>query len=825
MILRSLRVDGFGRLADRTFAFGPGLNVVVGPNEAGKSTLAAAIVASLYGLQRGEKERWRPWLGTAYSTVLAYETADGARWEVHRAFERDGKGVRVYDADGADAAARLGKGRSLSPGEAHLQIPLEVFVQTACARQRAIALDGGSARDVATALAQALDGGPKEDAALGAIARLEQAQRTYVGTERAHKNIPLKKLRDLEQRQLRAAEEARAALDALAALRERIAEERTKRDRAEVEASELERRTRALRAAHLRARLDALKEYRADLAALQSARAAFDDVADFPADRVADLEDAYDSWRSAESVANAAERHAAEEALSAEVRRELEERRRDAGTFDEDAFEALRAAAAHAEAAQARSAAAASEAAVARLEAGGRGAASAAAFAAALVGIVACAGAAIAHAWVWTAIAFVVAAVFAVAGIRGERARAARRSAAEAKQGIADAALAEEHTAARAVARVLEPLGIATVDELVRRRQRFVMLQACEHAAEKAAARSRVAREAATAEAARFDALADALVPDVPGVTDVPGDTGDARMSASGATAGDRETKRAAARARAARRRERDGLDARLAMLAMQRTTILHGDDEFALQTEYEALLASGTEPAAADDPHVLRTLDAKRIELDGRARDAERLVANLEGELRAAEENVADVAALDEALAATRANVARLEAFDRAVKLARTTIETHKDEAHRAFARRLEEYGAGILGEITGGRYGELRLDASTLAIRVRIPETGAIEDLDRLSAGTHDQIALVVRFATARMFAEGLETPPLLLDDPFAFWDAARIARCLPVLIRGARDAQCVLFTASTELADAAAAAGATRIALDSTAPATTA
>jgi DNA repair exonuclease SbcCD ATPase subunit len=816
VILRSLRVDGFGRLADRMFAFGPGLNVVVGPNEAGKSTLAAAIVASLYGLQRGEKERWRPWLGSAYSTVLAYETADGARWEVHRAFERDGKGVRVYDADGADAAARLGKGRSLSPGEAHLQIPFEVFVQTACARQRAIALDGGSARDVATALAQALDGGPKEDAALGAIARLELAQRTYVGTERAHKNIPLKKLRDLEQRQLRAAEDARAALDTLAALRERIADERTKRDRAAVEASELERRTRALRAAHLRARLDALKEYRDDLAALQSARAAFDDVAGFPADRVADLEDAYDSWRSAESVANAAERHAAEEALSADVRRELEERRRDAGTFDEPAFEALRAAAAQAEAAQARSAAAAGEAAAARIEDGGRGTASAAAFAAALLGIIASAGTAIAHAWLWTAIALVVATVFAIACVRRERARAARRSAAEAKQRTADAALAEERTAARAVARVLEPLGIATMDELVRRRQRFVTLQACEHAAEKAAARSRLAREAATAEAARFDALAHALVPAVRvgAVVDRP----------DGAPA-DREMQRAAARARAARRRERDGLDARLAMLAMQRSTILHGDDEFALQAEYEALLTSGTEPAAADDPQLLRALEAKRIELDGRARDAERLVASLEGELRAGEENVADVAALDEALAATRGDVARLEAFDRAVKLARTTIQTHKDEAHRAFARRLEEYGAGVLGEITDGRYGEMRLDASTLAIRVRIPETGAIEDLDRLSAGTHDQIALVVRFATARMFAEGLETPPLLLDDPFAFWDAARIARCLPVLVRGARDAQCIVFTASAELADAAAAAGATRITLETTAAATTA
>ncbi|HYW52322.1 MAG TPA: AAA family ATPase, partial [Dongiaceae bacterium] len=153
MRLKTLRVEGFGRLADRAFAFGPGLNVVVGPNEAGKSTLAAAIVASLYGLQRGEKERWRPWTGSAYSTVLTYETSDGATWEVHRAYERDGKGVRVYDADGADAAARLGKGRSLSPGEAHLRVSLDVFLQTACARQRSIALDGGSASDVSTALA------------------------------------------------------------------------------------------------------------------------------------------------------------------------------------------------------------------------------------------------------------------------------------------------------------------------------------------------------------------------------------------------------------------------------------------------------------------------------------------------------------------------------------------------------------------------------------------------------------------------------------------------------------------------------------------------
>jgi uncharacterized protein YhaN len=195
----------------------------------------------------------------------------------------------------------------------------------------------------------------------------------------------------------------------------------------------------------------------------------------------------------------------------------------------------------------------------------------------------------------------------------------------------------------------------------------------------------------------------------------------------------------------------------------------------------------------------------------------------SLEGELRAGEANVPDVAALDEAVAAGRAQIARLEAFERAVTIARSTIEQRKDEAHRAFARRLEQYSAEVLGAITGGRYGEIRLDPATLALRVRVPETGALEELDRLSAGTGDQVALVVRFATARMFAEGLERPPLLLDDPFAFWDAGRIARCLPLLIHSARETQTLLFTASDELADAAAAAGAHRIDLTPVALAT--
>lgn len=796
MKLLSLRIDGFGKIADRTFAFGPGLNVVAGPNEAGKSTLAAAIVASLYGLQRGEKERRRPWGAAPFATTLVYETADGARWEVRREFEKDAKGVRVFDADGVDAAARVGAGRALVPGEAHLGISLEVFLQTACARQRGVALDGDAAGEVSSALAQALDGGPKEDAALGALARLDAALRKHVGTQRATKNAPLRKVRADEEEQRRAVEQARAALDALATLRERIAGERAERDRAAAAAAELDRRIIALRAAQLRARIAHLKDYHDDLAAVQSARAAFDDVATFPSERVGELDETFHAWRAAEELAVAAAREAESETIGASERRDLAELQRDAGTLDEERVAAVRAAAAQAGAARAKAAAAAGEAAAARREGDDGRAFAGIVVAATLLATLADVGVAIAHLWLWTAVVSAVALVLGFAAFGRAGARAARRREADAKQRIADAALADERGAADAVARVLEPLGIASVEVLLRRRERYVALAELAARAERAGARARLAREQADAAASRFDALATILVPDA---------------------GGSRAERRAAAHARAARRRERDGIENRLAMLAVQRGQILGAEDAFALESEYAALVARGVEPAAADDPRALQQAERERAELDGRVREAERLVASLEGELRAGEDNVPDVAALDEALAATRAQIARLEAFERAVVLAHATIAARKDEAHRGFARRLEEYGAGLLREVTGGRYGELRVEPSTLAIRVRVPETGAIEELDRLSAGTRDQIALVVRFATARMFAEGLERPPLLLDDPFAFWDGDRIARCLPVLVRGAAELQTVLFTASAELAAAAAAGGARSITLD--------
>ena len=71
MILRSVELENFGRFRGQTVEFRRGLNLVIGPNEAGKSTIAEAIPAVLFGTDR--LERFKPWGRNACSAALFFE--------------------------------------------------------------------------------------------------------------------------------------------------------------------------------------------------------------------------------------------------------------------------------------------------------------------------------------------------------------------------------------------------------------------------------------------------------------------------------------------------------------------------------------------------------------------------------------------------------------------------------------------------------------------------------------------------------------------------------------------------------------------------------
>ena len=92
-----LSFAGFGKLANRELRFGPGLTIVHGPNESGKSTTHAALRASLFGLTAGGRrtpsetaaiERFRPWADARYASTLELVAGDGRRFRLEWEFER-----------------------------------------------------------------------------------------------------------------------------------------------------------------------------------------------------------------------------------------------------------------------------------------------------------------------------------------------------------------------------------------------------------------------------------------------------------------------------------------------------------------------------------------------------------------------------------------------------------------------------------------------------------------------------------------------------------------------------------------------------------------
>ncbi|HTS14584.1 MAG TPA: AAA family ATPase, partial [Candidatus Sulfotelmatobacter sp.] len=99
MRLVRLRLHDFQRHADVDLAFAPGLTVVRGPNESGKSTIQRAIEVALFRRATAggvEMEALRPW------------GSDGAAPTIELEFEHEG------------TAGRLAKAFAGPKGQAHL---------------------------------------------------------------------------------------------------------------------------------------------------------------------------------------------------------------------------------------------------------------------------------------------------------------------------------------------------------------------------------------------------------------------------------------------------------------------------------------------------------------------------------------------------------------------------------------------------------------------------------------------------------------------------------------------------------------------------------
>ena len=102
--LHRLRVVDFAAIQDADIEFGPGLNVLYGPNDLGKSTLADAIrLALLLPHTSTAIEEYLPWTGGRNPVVeMTFETEPQRFWRVRKEFRRGGTALLQESKNGVD---------------------------------------------------------------------------------------------------------------------------------------------------------------------------------------------------------------------------------------------------------------------------------------------------------------------------------------------------------------------------------------------------------------------------------------------------------------------------------------------------------------------------------------------------------------------------------------------------------------------------------------------------------------------------------------------------------------------------------------------------
>jgi uncharacterized protein YhaN len=160
----------------------------------------------------------------------------------------------------------------------------------------------------------------------------------------------------------------------------------------------------------------------------------------------------------------------------------------------------------------------------------------------------------------------------------------------------------------------------------------------------------------------------------------------------------------------------------------------------------------------------------------------------------------------------ATIARQADLELELQAAEHASQIMQEVTQKRHTKVAPKLAQLASEYLSIITDGAYKELLINQD-MQISIRVPQTQALnQDPERLlSKGTVDQIYLSLRLAMINILSEGAEQIPMVLDDPFAHYDDARVKSAMKLMTEVAENNQVLLFTCREDVVRAAETLGA--------------
>ena len=736
MRLRHIGIDGFGCLHNLETEFAPGLNVIYGLNEAGKSTLQQAICAMLYGFfdsERGKPEekrrheRFRPWTDGAvsppYRGALEYEMENGDTFEVRRDFASPDIPTQLIDlALGADVAQSFGQGRHGNVPFARRQLGMSRGVFQSCAfiaqGEVFAASQGATPREIGDAIAAMADSARRDVSASAALAQLD-ALMLRIGSDRA-RTAELPRARE----NLR---EAEAELGQIDNVRATVSERARDLEQIQARLGDLKATNVTLRAQYLLARrkslsrrLEALREVDGTLERASAERNLLEAYESFPSelrDRVVALDDRRRGAVKRVEVARS-DVVTRETAVTEATRLEFEALRLSVGQLSPESIASL------------------------------------------------------------------------------ERTAYSSPPIAEERRGFVSRLL---RSAFEAISRLLawalrrnvaaEPptdseaaLNVAPIEamQLLEKYRRYLTVRPAVEAFDGARARSQreeqalssVINEITALLAGRAGTSLDAAVGEFIGACDKR-----VQFEASVLAMNEAQQRREAllsGRSQEDIERQLDDSNARL----------------------QEILDANpGLEPADGDEP--TSAIEEKIKATDANRHELEIASARLEEELRGALGEQRPRADVEEDVERWRREALRLERRRHSAQIAREVIDEAMTSVYRDFAPAVSSFLSDGFAHVTQGRYQRAHVDPSTLEVSLLLPETHQVIKDPPVSRGTLSLAYLLMRIGLAQHMSSVSEPVPLVLDDPLVDLDEHRLGLTLEFIAALSERMQVLLFT----------------------------
>lgn len=200
MKIKELNINGFGKLKNKNIKFDEGINVIIGENESGKSTLLKFITSSLYGVSKNKRgksisdyEKYKPWDTENYSGKIKYKLDNENEFEVYRDFNK--KSPEIYNNFGDDITAlyNVGKNKEIPFFYEQTKIDEELFVNSTAVMQNDVRIDKSTQNMIIQKISNLATTGSDNISYKKSIEKLNKKQLEEIGSDRSQ-DRPINKI-------------------------------------------------------------------------------------------------------------------------------------------------------------------------------------------------------------------------------------------------------------------------------------------------------------------------------------------------------------------------------------------------------------------------------------------------------------------------------------------------------------------------------------------------------------------------------------------------------------------------------------------------------